>query len=332
MISKMLRTPLITSAILLLVVTAIVYLTAASPEGSIFGAIGTLFVAIFRFVQLSVGLVIALLFCLAVLVGIFLGGMALVSRESAGKMTEKLRRELSDKLLLVRSIVIREDSSVAAAGNESRDYPKEEMFAAIEGAVDMIREDQTVADRNIEWLLDRVERLENNEELGQLALRQADLEQRLDEFAAGRREVLEEIKKLQGTVDEMGRQAGENAAQPVEELNERIEELADRVNDLDTNFNSLQAEFSTLKEGVARAELEEGSDIREEEHRLFAYVNNRSMQEKIEQLVTETLETDMSYAQVIEHLVKNTGRKTGEIIEAHPSLTEDYIRYRRNNG
>jgi hypothetical protein len=56
------------------------------------------------------------------------------------------------------------------------------------------------------------------------------------------------------------------------------------------------------------------------------------MQEKIEQLVTETLDKEMSYDRVIEHLIAQTEGSTAEIIAAHPSLTRDYIRYRRKKG
>lgn len=333
MISKMLRTPLITSAILLVIMTVIVYLTAASPEGSIFGSIGTLLVAVFRFIQLSVGLIIALLFCLAVLIGIFLGGVALISRESAGKMFEKLHQEISDKLLFFRSMVIREAAeSETGAAEGRRNLPGEEVFAAIEGSVDMIREDQTVADRNIEWLLDRVERLENNEELTRLSSRLAAVEKGIDELIAGRDDIMSRIDRLQTALDELSQQAGENTAQPVEKLNDRVKSLDERLRGLAGNIEAVQSELSGLQEGVSIQNEKEQGDEDGEEHRIFAYVKNKAMQEKIEQLVTETLDTDMSYAQVIEHLVGNTGKKTGEIIEAHPSLTEDYIRYRRKNG
>ena len=77
---NMLRAPLIKTATLLAVVSLLVYLTATSPEGSLWSSLGTLLMATLRMVQLSLGLIVSLFFCLAVLIGIVLGCVAVVSR------------------------------------------------------------------------------------------------------------------------------------------------------------------------------------------------------------------------------------------------------------
>ncbi len=92
--SNQLRSPLISSAILLAVFSLIVYFTLTSPEGSVFNSFGSIIVLLLRTVQLALGLALALLVSLAVLIGIFLGAVALVNPSSASRMYEGLRQTI----------------------------------------------------------------------------------------------------------------------------------------------------------------------------------------------------------------------------------------------
>ena len=100
-----LRTPLIYSAILLLFVSLIVYLTTVSPGGSIFGSLGTIIVGFFRLIQTIIGLLFGVLVSLAVLVGIFFGAVALIDRRKASSMFEGLRTVIADKLKVVTALL-----------------------------------------------------------------------------------------------------------------------------------------------------------------------------------------------------------------------------------
>lgn len=92
--SNQLRSPLISSAILLAVFSLIVYFTLTSPEGSVFNSLGSIIVLLLRTVQLALGLALALFVSLAVLIGIFLGAVALVNPSSASRMYEGLRQTI----------------------------------------------------------------------------------------------------------------------------------------------------------------------------------------------------------------------------------------------
>lgn len=328
---NMLRTPLIKSASLLVVVSLLIYLTATSPEGSLLGSLGTMFIAVFRLVQLAVGLILSLLFCLIVLTGIFLGCVAMVSRESASHMLEQLRQNISDKLLWGRSLVIRDGSPVPRVAMQKETAPRveEDVYAAMEGSLDLIREDQDVADRSIDWLMERLDILEQGGKVDSLIDRlQGEGEQR--EALAARVDRLQgQVTVIQEKLDELIRLTRE------EKTGSETAVFEGRMDAVERDVVSLHQELADIRE-TETVPLE-GQDGEKQEDdpaglRLFAHIPNRAMQEKIEQLVTETLGSDMSYAQVADHLVKNTSGKTAETIAAHPSLTREYIRNRRQNG
>ncbi|HHD63506.1 MAG TPA: hypothetical protein ENK96_03890 [Desulfobulbaceae bacterium] len=89
-----LRLPLISSAVILLIISLLVYFTLTTPEGSVVGSVGSIVLLIIRTAQTAIGLALGLIICLAVLTGIFLGAIALVSGAAASKMYEGLRQNI----------------------------------------------------------------------------------------------------------------------------------------------------------------------------------------------------------------------------------------------
>jgi hypothetical protein len=69
----------------------------------------------------------------------------------------------------------------------------------------------------------------------------------------------------------------------------------------------------------------------QEEHRIFSYFEEPADRKKLAELMTSTLDKDMSYKQVLNFLVKEFGPVKGKIISSHPSLAKDYIRQCRKN-
>jgi len=83
---NMMRTPLIKSAVVLLVFVLLAYLTSASPEGSVINSVGLIIIGAFRLVQWAIAMAIGLAFCIAFLIGIFLFAVSLVNKETAASM------------------------------------------------------------------------------------------------------------------------------------------------------------------------------------------------------------------------------------------------------
>jgi ABC-type multidrug transport system fused ATPase/permease subunit len=195
---NMLRAPLIKSASLLAVITLLVYLTATSPEGSIWNSLATLFMATVRVAQLSLGLILALFFCLAVLTGIFLGGVAFVSRQSAARMADHLRRDISGKLLFVRSLVVRDDSpGREQALQEHGSGMGKAMLAAMGDELAGLRAGQNSIEGKIERLTRRLEHVEQGEGIASLVDRGQAQEESIQSLAAGIEKIRDRMAALQ---------------------------------------------------------------------------------------------------------------------------------------
>ncbi len=288
-----LRAPLIKSAVLLAVFSLLVYLTSTSPNGSVWSSLGQIFFGVFRIAQLGVGLILALLFCLVVLVGIFLGSVAMVSRDSAATMYRQLCQMLADRLLFLKKLVRKNDYRQVAAAIGERQDKLENGLAAMHSRLEQLeRDDGRELAARLEYLAAEVA---VSREIGSRAE--------------------EKIQVLAGQVEEITRQIRENNPGP------RLAELA----------AGLEALAERLDAGGNKDTAAANNDRRDEEgaaHRLFAYLDDPEDQEKIARLVADTFAKDMTYAQTVDYLVQEMGG-AADAIAAHPALVKDYIRYCR---
>ena len=90
--ANMMRTPLIKSAVVLLVFVLLAYTTSVSSEGSVLSSVGTIIIGAFRLVQWALAMAIGLTVCIAFLVGIFLFAVSLISKETAATMYAGVKR------------------------------------------------------------------------------------------------------------------------------------------------------------------------------------------------------------------------------------------------
>ena len=242
MTSNGLRKSLLKSAALLVVISLLVYLTAVSPDGSLWASLGTLFMAMFRTIQLSLGLVISLLFCLLVLIGIFLGCVAMVSRESAANMLEQLRRMISDKLLWVRALVVRDmPSRGTRLLKEYGENLKQEIREEMDGSLTQLRVEQNSAMEQINGITQRVETIVNrmdNESISNQVEEQGKAFRELQEVLQS---VQEQTIQLQANLNELASQIDNG------DIVRSVEELSRQVNELQVANASLQTEFSEVK-------------------------------------------------------------------------------------
>lgn len=103
--ANMMRTPLIKSAAVLLVLALLAYFTSASPEGSVLNSVGLIIIGMFRLIQWAIAMIIGLTVSIAVLIGIFLLCVAMVSRENAARMYQNVKRSVAELLAPVSGYV-----------------------------------------------------------------------------------------------------------------------------------------------------------------------------------------------------------------------------------
>lgn len=96
----MLLKPLIQSALILALPSLLLYLIASSPEATVWSSFGIIVMGVLRTIQWTIAMTLALLACLAFLIFIFLGAVALFNRDTFAKMYGNLKTLLHSWLHL----------------------------------------------------------------------------------------------------------------------------------------------------------------------------------------------------------------------------------------
>lgn len=341
-----LRTPLINSAVILVVFSLLVYFTVSSSGGTLWSSIGAIIVLIFRTAQWAIGLALGLLVCLAVLIGIFLGAVSLVNGASASRMYEGLRQTILYWLEPIVSFFKSDKDAALQAGIDEMANTLRLDFTR------MVRESQqkmTSVNGDLETKIGTLgSRLREIEEI---AAHTASLEQleAVNVEVSSASEALAAnasmVKGLQDNVNKVVQQVGAiDAEQLLGDIPARIQTLEEQGVPEPVDLNPLQSQITALQEEIEhlKAELKEaketpvaatvaeeaGEETEQEanKHRLFSYFEEKEDQDKIAALVAETLKKDMTYAQITKYLIKEMGSERGKILEEHPSLVKDFIR------
>jgi len=327
-----LQAPLIKSAALLAVFCLLVYFTGNSPEGSVWAALGTILYGVFRTVQLGVGLALGLLLCLVVLIGIFLGSVALVSKDSAAKMYNQLRRMVVDNLLVLKGKVMRGDQQkTEATFHDLGTSMQTEISTALAVPMKSINERHDRLETSLAALHSRLEQFVQNDD----RWTPADRFERLAEEVTASGETMEEIRSniqtLQGRIQDLTpSDRFAELLKRIEAFENRDRESASALENLAQQVESLQTELAELKTasatGRAVEETDSNPDQDEAAHRFLSYFENPDDRKKLDGLLAETLKQDMTYSQVIDYLIQKSGDEVADVIAAHPSLVKDYIR------
>ncbi len=354
---NLLRAPLINSAILLVVCSLLVYFTLTSPEGSIWSSIGAIFTLFFRIAQLVIGLALGLLVCFVVLIGIFLGAVALFDASSASRMYEGLRQTILNWLAPVLDLLSSDSGDKLQVELSDLGQSLKTDFSQMIGSA---RQELSTAQNE---LAGKLQALQGKVQATEEATAEKVSTEQLEAVTAEVATVTEaltategKIKTLQDKVEEAAQKVG--AVDPGAILGDvpaRLEKLEQQeppapvdLQPLEKKIAALQAEIKMLQAALkeaskpqkqeaveapaAKEEKKEESTEEGAEHRLLSYFEKKADQEKLAGLVAETLKKDMTYAQVTDFLIKKMGKKGGTIISEHPSLAKDYIRQCRRDA
>ncbi|WP_028580442.1 coiled-coil domain-containing protein [Desulfogranum japonicum] len=348
--TNVMRAPLLKAGAVLVIFMLLVYLTSTSSDGSVWSSIGLMFIRAIQLVQWAIGMVLGIAVCLAVLFGIFLGAVAIVDRDSSARMYSQLKSTL--KLWLADGVTCitsaRECQSVCECVQETAPEPEvETVVPVVEPAV--VEAMQSDLEKGLEELGNKIHALESK-------LEGYAPHQKVDEISGAVSASEEAVEKLHQALaaieskleETTGKLAGISAEKMLGDLPGRLEAVEkqdvaskEEVNSLTSLIKELQTELRESIEAIGTAEPEQAAAPVEEEegsleedgdddgHRLFTYFDDPADRDQISALVEETLKKDMTYAQVMDHLVKSMGDEKGQIIADHPSLAKDYIRQRR---
>ncbi|MBM9512393.1 hypothetical protein [Desulfogranum marinum] len=329
---NIMRGPLLKAGVVLLIFTLLVYFTSTSAEGSVWSSIAMIFIGAINLIKWAFGMIIGLSLCLAVLIGIFLGAVAMVNKESAAGMYASLKLTLGSWLADGLAVV----ANVKASAQQESASPKVEK--ALLNDTTKVDEIHSMLESKLNELTNKIHALESKmdafastDKLDQVAGEvnaSGDALQKLSEVLTGLETKVEAAHgKLQDISSEklLGDLPGRVKTIEAKDIASKddIKPIVDLVERLQTEIQEGIAATAQSTEEEAAAS---GDGSEQDMHRLFSYFEDVADQERIQSLVEETLKKDMTYAQVMNHLVKEMGDEKGQIISDHPSLAKDYIR------
>lgn len=344
--NNVLRKPLLNTAVVFTFFIGLLAVSIAHPEATVFQSIGLLIQAVLRAVQLLLGLSLALAFCVAVLIGIFLGAVFLFNKETAASMYAELRQTLTSWLLLFGKKKIEAPVNFEPVKEEMR----QELQANIEAIQGHIHATRELLAGKIGQLSSRIDVLED------LTAKMADNAQ----VEALRSEVRGAMSTLAGIENAVGgmKACVEQTAQQIlrispeellGDLPERLRLLEQRepevidITPLERDIAVMQQELASVREKAdkvlspAAAESAAVPAAAQEqipqtdEHRLFSYFDDPADKQKIVELTEAALEKGLNQKQIIDYLTRGLGAQKGKIINAHPAVFKDYLKTCRRN-
>lgn len=198
---NVLRKPLINSAIILGLLTLLLYLTSSSPEATVWSSMGLIIITVLRTLQWIIAITIGLLICIVVLFAIFFGALTLFDRGLSGQMYEEFLRILSDWFLPVKKQC---DKLIGSARQHRQpgcsakaDHGQnEKLNNDIEFIESQLHTTKEVLNGKIELLSSRIDDLEN------MAAEMADSKQ-LETLSDEVQGAVDSLAGIQGAVDTM---------------------------------------------------------------------------------------------------------------------------------
>ena len=299
------RKPLIQSAAILGAVFILFALISSSTTGGTGGGILAIIAGIGNLILFFIGLAIAIPFSIAVIIAIFLGAVALYSKETSTQMYSDLKKNFSENI-----VTLKDKWSCCNDGPRST-YSEEETNQMKQGIVQL--EENSVA------LQEKIQGLTSDN---------INLSDNLKGFK-------EQNSGLKEQLDELG-QVVENLQNSNEELNELVSALSAKIDDRQdvvdlkdkiSKMELLQSESSKNLEAIAARINSLETDIKQSPTAgIFSYIESDDDQTLFTTKVGEAVSQDMTYAQIDDYLAENLTPELDKIIKDHPSLTKTYIR------
>ncbi|MFP3982738.1 MAG: hypothetical protein ACLFV2_03500, partial [Desulfurivibrionaceae bacterium] len=253
---------------------------------------------------------LAFVVSLFLVVVIFSLSVAIVSRQDAVKVINSVVYRFTGRYILPESL---SRSARKSSGDKGKKAERKEESGVEENLEEGGEEPwKQYLDRKLRPLRDSGERL--SEEISLLKSKSGKL-----------------FSEIKGLKKEGSRVAG--LEEGMSELRSDISDLQQKMED---DIEGLRKELEETKEQLAEAAATQtrkkvGGKAQESEpaegkHRIFDYLSRKTDRRKLTELVEKTVEQEMSYAEAMEYITSNMPAEAAEVVEAHPSLTREYIK------
>ncbi|NNK95932.1 MAG: hypothetical protein HKP41_16405 [Desulfobacterales bacterium] len=317
------RNPLIQSGALLLLVFILISIVAGSGEKGFFGSIGAMISGLFSGILFIVALTIAIIFSIAVLIGLYLAAVSIYSAEKArdlygqlkvslGTFYDKIPRRAKTPPAVVQDPATKPVATVV----HPQEVPLEKAEAqlhktevkAMEQSVDTSAE-LLIQEQRCEELEQQVTELQNKSQA--LEAQITSLQQNLDDLQ--NQEIPEKLNTLDSSAEDI---SGKLAAQ-----SSALENALNKLTDLETHINdkleTVLKDIGDLQEKTAAPELVTG---------ILSYIDLPEDREVMTQKAEEAVSRGMTYAQIDEFFKKSLSSRIYKQLSEHPRLTKDFLR------
>jgi methyl-accepting chemotaxis protein len=304
------RGPLFQSAAVLAGVIILATIAASSSAGSAGGGILAVLAGIGHTILFVIGLAVGLCVSIALLIGIFLAAVAMVSPEQASQMYQDLKKNFAQSVLTCNnswSCCDNKGSEIRIDAEEHSRMKQEiihlqENNAKLTGKIKELEGDSLFLKGNVEDLkADNSALKAKIEELSQAVNNLKDSENAIKELVANL------TAKIQSGSDQEMIDQIRNLERLQAQTREELEGFIERLNSLEPD----QKQFPTSG--------------------IFSYIEKDTYQALFIEKVEEALNKEMTYAQIDEYLSAKLPPDLVKIIKDHPSLTKNYIRSLRRD-
>ena len=311
------KNPLIQSGAVLLLVFLLISIVAGSGSQGLWGSIGALISGLFSTILFIIALCIAIVFSIAVIIGIYVAAVSIYSADKGRDLFEQLKTTLYAFYAKVRGTKIKNTASspeTAEPEAESAPAPEPSSPAAPQPA----RQASTnVAPAQMASLEPKLETINSmltdlTHQTSGNAEKIAALQRQFDDFSGAR----DLEGKLNDIVDTHERVSG-----AVEELSGRIEAGSSSIRQLEQQF---RAEFDKIRKELAS--LHDKTSVPEVVSGILSYIDSPEDRDLITEKAKEAISRGMTYAQTDDFFKSSLPAEVYQELAAHPRLTKDFLR------
>lgn len=318
------KNPLIQSGAILLLVFLLISIVAGSGSQGLWGSIGALISGIFSAVIFIIALTIAIVFSIAVIVGVYLAAVSIYSKEKGRDLWEQLKISLCAFYHKVRGTEPREPISEPTVAPVMPEQPKA-------AAPEPPAKPQPVQQAQAEPAKPQTEPAEP-----QVAVQKNQFDAinaRLAELTQSSAAQAETIAVLKQQIDDL---ADTSDQQETEAPSEHAhQELSDQLNELGTKVEAGSAAMQALESQIGEqideikselASLHDKTSVPETVSGILAYIDSPEDRDLITEKAKEAISRGMTYAQIDDFFKSSLSGEVYKELAAHPRLTKDFLR------
>ena len=311
------KNPLIQSGAVLLLVFLLISIVAGSGSQGLWGSIGALISGLFSAILFVIALCIAIVFSIAVIIGIYVAAVYIYSSEKGRDLLEQLKgyivalygkaRGINIKYKLPSAKPVKSESEsahVAEPSSPAAPQPTRHSLRGSSSAQVSALESKIEAINSM--LTDLTHYTSTNAE------KIAALHQQVDQSSSD--------SDLEGQLATI--------AETHERMSGELQELSGRVEASSGALQQLERQFGAELEGIKQelAALHDKTSVPEVVSGILSYIDAPEDRDKITEKAKEAISRGMTYSQVDEFFKASLSAEVYQELAAHPRLTKDFLR------